>query len=134
MEMSGAAAVLATAFLLAVMVERVAEYLMPVFKWAIENVVSSLARKPYTWEGPAKLFGVSLFNAGFYIALVGYDFVSPILEATSQATVQPWQGLTISTILVAGGSNLIHQVFTERKEPEPRVVVYSPESMSMHEE
>jgi hypothetical protein len=108
-------AVLTTALFLAALIERIAEWIMPLLNWAVVKGVGMFRTEPFKWEGPAKLIGISLFNAVFYAVFFGYDFVGPLINSMTEASIAGWRGLLLSIILIAGGSNLIHQIFTKKE-------------------
>lgn len=90
---------------------------MPLLEWIVQRIVGLFRSDEYRWEGEAKMISVSIFNAIVYLIFFAYDFVGPLVEAATggQVNMATWQGVALSTVLIAGGSNLIHQVFSTKK-------------------
>lgn len=93
---------------IAVACERITE-------WLLALVFAAIAELKVAWyekigTGIKALIAAAI-NAGWYWLLFRFDFVSPLLKELG-VTIAPWQGLVFCTLLVAGGSNLVHEFFS----------------------
>ena len=101
----------AVAVALATIVERMSEYVvLPVL-----DAILSLVK--YKLEGHYRLVIVSAINGALYGILFGYDFISSVIFEALGVQIAEWQGLVICFLLIAGGSNLIHDIFQAIDKP-----------------
>ena len=110
--MSEVMTLLALGMFLATIVERVSEwFFVPVLEWIVVGIVKwRLKTSEFVWEGPSKLLLVSIVNFMFYLALLRYDYVTSIMLLLG-IPITPMQGLVLSALFAAGGSNFVHTVF-----------------------
>ena len=107
---NSSATVVVVAIFLATMVERVSEYiLIPVL-----DMLFNLAQRKMSEQ--TRLVLISLINFCIYLLLLRYDFMSPLLSAL-RVTLTETNGLILSGLFVAGGSNFIHLIFKHYEKP-----------------
>lgn len=100
---------LVVGIVLATICERITE-------WGLALLFAAFADLKTYWKvsisDGIKALLTALVNAGLYLLFFHHiDFVSPLMRAIG-VPMDPWQGLALGTILVAGGSNLVHQFFS----------------------
>ena len=121
LNISGVAMVITAALFLSFLVERIAEYILLPILDLIVGMVANLARgKPlslleaaskYKLAGQTRMVTVSVMNFLLYITLLGYDFMTPLLKPMGVSLAEV-SGLVLSSLIVAGGSNFVHVLFT----------------------
>ena len=136
LNISGVAMVITAALFLSFLVERIAEYILLPILDLIVGMVANLARgKPlslleaaseYKLVGQTRMVTVSVMNFILYITLLGYDFMTPLLKPMG-VSVAEIPGLVLSSLIVAGGSNFVHDLFTKLKSREDEATPPSPQ-------
>lgn len=103
----------------AFIVERFGEYLVA----RVLGIVYSATN----WEPEpvVQMTIISVVNFVIYIGLLRFDFMGPLLASVG-VTVGYWEGILLSGIAIAGGSNLVHEIVkllptSGLRDPEDRI-------------
>lgn len=113
---SQAVSVAVAAFGIALGIERFTEIVLNIVFALVNDFRSAWSEK---MSGSVKMLLTFLFNGGLYAIFFRWDFVSPLMESLD-IVVQGWQGTTFSVLVIAGGSQFVHQFFGFfGRKPEP---------------